>query len=112
VIRHEATDTILAEDVERADSWLAQLRGLRGRRLDDGEALVLEGDRAARRAVDMLGVPAPLDVLWLTEGVVQRVATLRPWVGVGMARAETIVELPAGVAGPVSVGDRVSASRR
>jgi uncharacterized membrane protein (UPF0127 family) len=55
----------------------------------------------------MLFVPFPIDVLWLVEGRVERVSTLRSWFGVGIARGDTLIELPAGVASGVSEGDRI-----
>jgi len=114
---HEGTDTgdpgadegeVLAGEVEVADSLLAKMRGLRFRRsFPEGHALVFPFDAAGRRDVDMLFVPFPIDVLWLVEGRVERVETLRPWIGLGIARADTLVELPAGVASDVSEGDTI-----
>ena len=39
-------------------------------------------------------------------GVV-KVETLHPWRGLGAARADTVIEFPAGAAADVEVGDRV-----
>lgn len=108
---------VIAADVEVADSTLALARGLRFRtsiprdyafvmRVGATSRGPLSGD-AARTLVDMLFVPFPIDVVWLREASVVKVATLRPWLGVGYARADTIVELPAGAATSVAVGDTV-----
>lgn len=106
-VRHQPTDSVLADDVQIAQTFLETLTGLRGRdSMPDGEALVLEAG-GGRQLVDMLGVGCPLDVLWLREGRVEHAKTLRPWLGVGVARADTIVELPAGAAEQVAVGDGV-----
>ncbi|MFB6296044.1 MAG: DUF192 domain-containing protein [Halobacteriales archaeon] len=114
---HEETDVgessadqeeVLAEEVEVADTLLAKVKGLRFRRsFPEGHALVFPFDAAGRRDVDMLFVPFPIDVLWLVGEQVERVETLRPWIGFGITRADTLVELPAGTADGVSEGDTV-----
>jgi uncharacterized membrane protein (UPF0127 family) len=108
-IVHERRGDALATDIEVADSLLATLRGLRFRRsLPDERALLFRFDAVGRRDVDMLFVPFPIDVLWLVEGRVERVDTLRAWFDLAIARADTLVELPAGTASEVSEGDVVS----
>jgi len=57
--------------------------------------------------VDMLAVPTAIDVLWLVDGGVRAATTLRAWWGVGCGVADTIIELRAGVATDVAVGDTV-----
>jgi uncharacterized membrane protein (UPF0127 family) len=105
---HEATGEVLATEVEVAESLLATLRGLRFRRSFPADhALVFDFDAAARRDVDMLFVPFPIDVLWLVEGRVERVGTLRAWLDLAVARADTVIELPDGAAAGVSRGDAV-----
>ena len=99
---------VLAAEVEVADTALARARGLMFRRsVPDDYALVFRFGDAGRRSVHMLFVPFPLDVLWLVDGTVQRVRRLRPWVGLGFGRADTLVELPAGAADGVGTGDAV-----
>lgn len=98
----------LATDVEIADTWLRRARGLMFRRwFPPGSALVFRFDRAAPRALHMLFVPFAIDALWVVDGEVVATKRLGPWVGVGRATAETIIELPAGAADEVAVGDRV-----
>ena len=104
----DGTEAVLATDVEVAESLAAKMRGLRFRRgLPDDYALVFPFDRVGRRDVDMLFVPISLDVIWLVDDRVERAETLRPWVGVGIERADTLVELPAGTAADVTAGDLV-----
>lgn len=108
---------VLATAVERPASALAHAKGLRFRReLPEDYAFVMDVGRASSlpllggarwTVVDMLFVHVPLDVLWLVEGEVVGTKRLRPWTGVGTGRADTIVELPAGAAGDVAVGDTV-----
>ncbi|MFB6105528.1 MAG: DUF192 domain-containing protein [Halobacteriaceae archaeon] len=108
---HEADETarVLATRVERAESLLAQARGLMFRRSVPADyALVFPFEEVGRRSVHMLFVPFALDVLWLVDGRVERVETLSPWRGLAAARADTLVELPAGAAADVSPGDAVA----
>lgn len=106
---HEPADgdpRVLADRVERADRFLLKLRGLMfRRRIPEDYALVFEFDRSARRGVHMLFVPFPIDVVWTVADEVTRVRTLRAWVGLGWARADRFVELPAGTAQGVRPGD-------
>jgi uncharacterized membrane protein (UPF0127 family) len=112
----------LATDVDVADSFAEQTRGMMGRSdIPPEYALVFEFgdpgffyrllDTLPRRIIHMLFVRMPLDVLWLREEEVVKTKTLRPWVGLGVAKADTIVELPAGAAAEVEVGDTVVVER-
>lgn len=105
---HAETDDVLATEVEVADGWLATFRGLRFRsQLPADTAMVFPYDGVGRRDVDMLFVAFPIDVLWLVDGRIERVNTLRSWIGFGLAKADCVVELPAGTADAVAEGDRV-----
>lgn len=107
----------LATEVERPVSTLANAKGLRFRReLPENYAFVMDvGSESSLpllggprwSVVDMLFVHVPLDVLWLVEEAVVGTKRLRPWTGVGVKKADTIVELPAGAASDVAVGDTV-----
>lgn len=98
----------LATDVDLADGLLSQARGLMFRRsVPDDYALVFRFRRVGRRGLHMVFVPFPIDAVWIVDGEVTKVARLRPWVGWGRGRADVIVELPAGAADGVEVGDRV-----
>ena len=98
----------LATDVDVADTKLSQARGLMFRRsIPDSYALVFRFGDVARRDVHMLFVPFPLDALWLVDGEVTHVKRLRPWIGLGVAEADTLIELPAGAADGIEPGDAV-----
>jgi len=98
----------LAADIETADSFLSRARGLMFRRsIPDDYALVFRFDGVGSRDVHMVFVPFALDVLWLRDGEVQRTERLSPWTGLAEAEADTLVELPAGAADDVAVGDAV-----
>ncbi|WP_227131961.1 DUF192 domain-containing protein [Halorubellus salinus] len=102
------TERILASDVDVAASTLSRARGLMFRRsIPDEYALVFAFDDAAARDVHMVFVPFPIDAVWLVDEEVTHVKRLRPWLGLGRARADTLVELPAGAAADVDVGDEI-----
>ena len=101
-------ERLLADEVETADSFLAQARGLMFRRsVPDGYALEFPFEGAKARSLHMACVPFAIDALWLVDGEVRANERLRPWVGLGRAEADTVVELPAGAAAGVRKGDRV-----
>lgn len=103
---------VLATEVDVADTTLARARGLMFRRsIPDDYALVFRFPDVGRRDVHMLFVPFPLDVVWLADGEVQQVATLRPWIGIGSARGDLLVELPAGSAADLEAGDSITIER-
>lgn len=105
--RDGRTET-LATRVEIADSLLSQTRGLMFRRsIREEYALVFRFETAKTRDVHMLFVFFPIDVCWLVDGVVQRVERMNPFVSYARAEADTILELPAGAAENLSVGDRI-----
>jgi uncharacterized membrane protein (UPF0127 family) len=109
--------TVLATSVDVADSLFSTARGLMFRStLPEEYALVMEvggntllpfSSGPPRQFVHMLFVRVPLDVIWLDGDEVVRVSRMQPWRSIGMARADRIIELPAGNAEGVSVGDRV-----
>lgn len=98
---------LLATDARLAESLLAQTRGLMFRSSFPGDGLVFPFENPARRNAHMLFVRFPIDAVWLADGSVTAVERLRPWRGFGSARADTLIELPAGTAGSVAVGDTV-----
>jgi len=113
----EGGTRLLATEVERPESVLANAKGLRFRReLPPDYAFVMDvggpsrlpflgGPR--RTVVDMLFVGVSLDILWLVEVEVVGVDRLRPWRGAAAGRADTIVEMPVGAAEGVEAGDTV-----
>ncbi len=110
-VRHESEDgsAILASTVDHATGVLSRGRGLMFRRsIPDDYALVFEFDGVASRSLHMLFVPFPIDAIWIADGEVTRVETLSAWTGLGKAKADLVIELPAGAGADVSVGERVS----
>ncbi|WP_338727539.1 DUF192 domain-containing protein [Haladaptatus sp. DJG-WS-42] len=100
---------LLATQVDTADSLLQQGRGLMFRRsIPDDYALAFRFGKAKRRDIHMVCVFFPIDVIWARDGEVVAVKTLRPWLGYGAASADLILELPAGNAAGVEVGDRIA----
>jgi uncharacterized membrane protein (UPF0127 family) len=106
-IVHES-GRVLADEVETANALAARARGLMFRRsIPEGYALVFPFDGAGRRRLHMVCVPFPIDACWLRDGVVERTATLRPWIGTGAARADTVIEFPAGALDGVAPSDAI-----
>ena len=106
---------VLATTVEVADSALSQARGLMFRSsIPDGYALVMEVGGGlllfggpSRQLVHMLFVRFSIDAVWLVGDEVTRVERMHPWRSVAMAKADRILELPAGAAADVEAGDTV-----
>jgi uncharacterized membrane protein (UPF0127 family) len=104
----DGTERVLATDVDVAASTLARARGLMFRRsIPEDYALAFTFEGTAARDVHMLFVPFPIDAIWLVNDEVTQVERLRSWVGLGRANADTLLELPAGAAEDVAVGDVV-----
>lgn len=104
----DGTQETLATEVETADSFLSQAKGLMFRRsIPDDYALVFEFNGVGSRDVHMVFVPFPLDVLWLRDGEVQQKKRLSAWTGLAKADADQLIELPAGAADGVAIGDAV-----
>jgi hypothetical protein len=109
LVHRADAERTLATRVEVADSFLARARGLMFRRaVPEDYALVFEFPRPAARSLHMLFVPFPIDAVWLVDGEVTHTARLDAWTGIGRGRADTVLELPAGAAEGVRVGDRIA----
>lgn len=108
---HDPADgdpSALATAIDTADSTVAKMRGLMFRRsVPDDYALVFRFDAVEPCDVHMLFVPFPIDALWLVDDEVQRTERLSAWTGIAKADADTLIELPAGTADDVAVGDTV-----
>jgi uncharacterized membrane protein (UPF0127 family) len=101
--------TTVASDVDVAEGFIDQLRGLMFRSSLPAEyGLVFPFEEAKNRGVHMLFVRLPIDVVWTVEGEVTGVETLHPWTGFARHRADRIVELPAGRAADITPGDRLA----
>ncbi|WP_135301997.1 DUF192 domain-containing protein [Haloarcula amylovorans] len=104
----EGRSRTIAATVDRAETMFEQSRGLMFRRsIPEDYALVFPFDSVGRRFIHMLFVRFPLDVIWLADETVQRVSTLHPWRSMGYAKADAVLELPAGAADGVEAGDSV-----
>jgi len=98
----------LANDVELAETTFEQGRGLMFRRsIPEDYALVFPFKKAKPRTLHMIGVPFAIDSVWTVDGEVTHLKRLAPMVGLGRGSADCIVELPAGAAEGVAVGDVV-----
>lgn len=101
---------VLAQRIERADSFISRLKGLLGRaELPAGAGLMI----SHCTSVHTLGMAFPIDVLHLDKhGRVKRVirnmvpGRIGPWVPGGAA----VLELPAGAAGATETGDTIEFS--
>lgn len=98
----------LATTVEFADGLVSQGVGLMFRRsIPDDYALVFRFGRVTTRGLHMVFVPFDIDAVWLVDREVQAVERLPAWRGTGRAKADTVLELPAGAADRVEPGDTV-----
>ena len=80
------------------------------RSIPEEYALVFPFNGVESRTLHMLFVPFAIDAVWLVNGEVTATARLSPFVGIGRGDADTVVELPAGAADAVAVGDEVVVS--
>jgi uncharacterized membrane protein (UPF0127 family) len=108
-IRNQNRGQTLGERIRVADRWWSRARGLLGKRLGEGEGLLIR----PCRAVHMFGMSYPIDVAFLDAGsrVVATYADLRPGRMTRFHRsAETALELPAGQLARTGtcVGDRLT----
>jgi len=74
-------------------------------------ALAFPFEDAGVRTLHMLFVPFAIDALWLLDDRVTTIRRLAPFVGIGRGEADMVVELPAGGAVDVAVGDEVRLSQ-
>ena len=103
-----STEHVLATDIEVAETFLSRARGLMFRRsIPDDYGLVFRFKAAKKRDLHMVCVPFPIDAVWIVDDEVTAVKRLRPWIGLGAATAETVIELPAGAAADIEPGDTV-----
>jgi hypothetical protein len=100
----QGSSQVVAEEVERAVSFAARLRGLLGRsQLPEGRALAIE----PCSSVHTFFMRFPIDVVFLDrEGrVLRAVHSLKPWRATRIVpRAALVVELPAGTLARTAVG--------
>ena len=114
----DGSERVLATNVHTADSMLEKSKGLMFRRsIPDDYALIFQFEPSwpfgavRRRVIHMLFVRFPTDVVWLAEGEVRKARTMQPWRSIDYAKADTVIEFPAGTADGVEVGDTVVVER-
>jgi uncharacterized membrane protein (UPF0127 family) len=99
---------IVAESVRVADTYFRRLRGLLGRRLREGEGLVLRPGFSVHTSF----MHYPIDVVFLDQDqtVVDIHPNLKPWRTASCRAAREVVELPAGETERrgLRIGDRVA----
>lgn len=111
----DGTTRQIATNVDFAVSVIEQTQGLIGRTsLPADYALVFECSKDLllgwTQTVHMIGVRTPIDVVWVREGEVTKTATLQPWTGIAFGKADVFIELPAGGADAIAVGDQIQIS--
>jgi uncharacterized membrane protein (UPF0127 family) len=102
--------SIVCERCVQADTALARMRGLLGRReLPSGEGILLK----PASSVHMAFMRFPIDAVFLDRDmrIVKIASDLKPWRAAGSRGAKAVLEIPAGDAGRrgLSVGDRLVA---
>jgi uncharacterized membrane protein (UPF0127 family) len=102
--------SIVCERCVLADTALARMRGLLGRRdLPSGEGILLK----PASSVHMAFMRFPIDAVFLDRDlrVVKVASDLQPWRMAGSRGAKAVLEIPAGEAARrgLSVGDRLIA---
>ena len=99
-------NTILADNVALADSFIKRLIGLMGRKcLTDGEGLLLNCS-----SVHCFFMKFPIDVVYISKDMtVLGTQTLKPWrIGKWIAGTKYVLELRAGASSPVVSGTKIS----
>ena len=106
---------IIATEVELADTFFRQLRGLMFRRdVPEGYAMLFDFYYERPVSFHMMFVRFPLDMLFLDEErrIIGLRRGLRPWTGHASSRrpARYAIELPAGTAGRLALreGDELA----
>lgn len=106
-LRLEHEGRVLADRLVVAVGMWDRMRGLLGRSdFASGEALLLSG----ANQIHTFGMTFSIDVLFLDaeQRVVHLIRAMRPWrISRWVRRARCIVELPAGAASEVDIGDLV-----
>ena len=103
-IRRAADERVVCERCRVADTFWLRFRGLMGRTsLEPGEGMVFE----RTGSIHMFFMRMPLDVLFCDRErrVVKVARGLKPWQTAGARGAKTTIELAAGAADGVDVGD-------
>lgn len=102
------TSNIITKNVDVVESELRKGIGyMFSRTQPNTKALVLPYNKLTQRIVHSVFVPFEVDVLWINGVTVTHKKQLHAWFGFGKANADMIVELPAGEADNISIGDKL-----
>ncbi len=107
VTRNETTGAVIAQETSIAESWWPRFRGLMMHGpLAEGEALLIN----PCSSVHMFFMRIPLDIVFLDKEnrVVKIISSLKQWrIALGGKGAHSALEMAAGSATGVSVGDKL-----
>jgi uncharacterized membrane protein (UPF0127 family) len=106
-VRRRSDGHVVCERCREADTFWLRFRGLMGRTsLDPGEGMLFE--RAG--SIHMFFMRMPLDVVFCDRElrVVKVARGLKPWRMAGARRARVTIEIAAGAAAGVAVGDELT----
>jgi len=81
-----------ADDDVVLRSPLDKARGIIGRYPEPDESIVMEFEDVEPRLIHMMFVRRPLVVEWWVGNELQQRKELRPWIGVGRAPADRVIE--------------------
>ena len=81
------------EHIEYLDSRSDPTRGVIGRYPERDTAYVFKSDSTAYRLIHMIGVPKPLTVQCYRDDRLRKEVTLRPHIGLTVAKCDHVVEL-------------------
>lgn len=108
VARNQTSNAVIAPQTSVADGMWSRFRGLMLQKpLENGEALLIK----PCSSVHMFFMRFPLDIVFFDKGgtVVKIVSDLKPWrMALGGKGAWSALELPAGAAASISVGDTIA----
>ena len=107
--------SIVAAEVERADTILKQIIGLMFRKsVPESYAMVFSMKRDNREGIHMLFMRFPIDIVFLDQDkrIIDIRQNLKPWTGMAFSRKpfRYAIELPAGAVARASLkeGERLS----
>jgi uncharacterized membrane protein (UPF0127 family) len=101
--------TPLGDGIRRLTDTSEHRRGLIGRsEIGRDEILVFEYGEAELQVVHNVGVRCRVGVAFVVDGEITRLTTLRPWLGVRVGRADTLIEAHPDTLAQARVGDQIS----
>jgi uncharacterized membrane protein (UPF0127 family) len=99
----------LGDGVRRLTESSEHRRGLIGRsEIGRDEILVFDYGEPELQVVHNAGVRCRVGVAFVVDGEITRLTTLRPWVGLRLGTAETLIEAHPDTLAQARVGDQVT----